>query len=134
MADDVAERYGPWAVVAGASDGTGAAFATEIASHGINVVLVARRKALLEELAARLPVETRVVVLDLSESTAIADLLDATRDLEVGLLVYNAGADSVNRAMLAWQLDELRALIQRNCTSVLEASYGFGGEMVKRGR
>jgi short-subunit dehydrogenase len=134
MADRVAERYGPWAVIAGASDGTGAAFATEAASHGINVVLVARRRALLEEVAAGLSVETRIVVLDLSAPTAIDELVDATVDIEVGLLVYNAGADTVNRPMLSWQIDDLRALVRRNCTAVLEACYAFGGRMVSRGR
>lgn len=134
MADTIADRYGPWAVVAGASDGVGAAFAAEIASYGINVVMVARRKSLLQEVAATLPVDTRVVVLDLSAPGAVGDLVAATSDLEVGLFVFNAGADTVNRTMLEWELDDLRGLIQRNCTAVLEASYAFGGRMVERGR
>ena len=134
MPDPVAQKYGPWAVVAGASDGTGAAFAEQIASHGINVVLVARRRALLEELAGRLPVQSRVVVLDLSEPTAIDRLVEETGDLEIGLVVFNAGADTVNQPMLTWDIDELRAFVQRNCTAVLEASYAFGGRMVERGR
>lgn len=66
---DFATRYGPWGLVAGASDGTGAAFAEELAARGVNVVLVARRRPLLDELAARLPTETRVVVQDLSTPT-----------------------------------------------------------------
>lgn len=130
----VADDYGPWAIVAGASDGTGAAFAEELARHGVNLVLVARRRPLLDELAARLDVETRVVTLDLSEPTAVEELARATDDLEVGLLVYNAGADTVNRRVLDRDLDELRGFVQRNCTSVLEASHHFGGRMVRRGR
>src|SRR4051812_40428297 len=101
-----ADDYGPWAVIAGASDGTGAAFAEELAGHGINLVLVARRRSLLDGLAARLDVETRIVMLDLSTPTAIAELTEATKDLEIGLLVYNAGADTVNLAMLDRDLDE----------------------------
>jgi short-subunit dehydrogenase len=112
----------------------GAAFAEHLASLGINVVLVARRKPLLDELAAKLAVQTRVVVLDLAERGAVDQLVDATRDLDIGLLVYNAGADTENRLMLSWELDDLRGLVQRNCTSVLEASYAFGGRMVDRGR
>ncbi|HVT65032.1 MAG TPA: SDR family NAD(P)-dependent oxidoreductase [Mycobacteriales bacterium] len=134
MADLLAERYGPWAVIAGASDGVGAAFAEQLAASGINVVLVARREALLNELAARLPVESRVVVLDLSAPEAIDELASATGELEVGLFVFNAGADTVNRSMLEWDLEELRRLVQRNCTAVLEASYVFGRRMVERGR
>jgi short-subunit dehydrogenase len=130
----VAQRYGPWAVVAGASDGVGAAFAETLAAEGINVVLVARRTALLDELAARLPVETRVVPLDLSSVSAIAELAAATEDLEVGSLFFNAGADTVNKLLLDRDLDELRCFVQRNCTAVVEACHHFGGRMVARGR
>lgn len=130
----VAETYGPWAIVAGASDGTGAAFAEELARHGVNLVLVARRQLLLDELADRLDVQTRVVPLDLSTPTAVDELAAATSDLEVGLLVYNAGADTVNRALLDRDLDELHEFVQRNCTSVLDACHHFGGRMVQRGR
>src|SRR3954453_13595157 len=109
MVMSVAATYGPWAIVAGASDGTGAAFAEELARHGVNLVLVARRGSLLDELAARphgqapalapaLDVEARVAPLDLSTPTAIDEPVAATSDLEVGLLVYNVGADTVNRA------------------------------------
>lgn len=129
----ISEKYGPWAVVAGASDGVGSALAVALAAQGINVVLVARRQTLLEELAAALPVETRVVALDLSTPTAIAELAAATGDLEIGSLFYNAGADTVNALMLDRDLDELRGFVHRNCTAVMEASHHFGGRMVSRG-
>jgi short-subunit dehydrogenase len=128
------DRYGPWAVVAGASDGVGAAFAERLADEGVNVVLVARRRALLEEIAARLPVETRVVTLDLSEPEAIAELATAVDDLEVGLFVFNAGADTVNLPLLERDVDEIRSFVRRNCTAVVEACHHFGGRMVARGR
>jgi short-subunit dehydrogenase len=126
-------KYGPWAVIAGASDGTGAAFAAELARRGVNLVLVARRRALLEELAGELPVETRVVTLDLSTPTAIDELAEATADLEVGLLVYNAGADQVNLPLLDRDPAEARGMVVRNCNNVLEACHRFGGAMVGRG-
>jgi uncharacterized protein len=128
------DKYGPWAVIAGASDGTGAAFAVELARRGINLVLVARRRSLLEELAGQLPVETRVVTLDLSAPTAVDELTQATDDLEIGLLVYNAGADPVNLPLLDRDPDEARGMVVRNCNNVLEASYRYGREMVARGR
>ena len=127
-------KYGPWAIVAGASDGTGAAFAVELARQGINLVLVARRQSMLEELAAQLDVKTRVVTLDLSTPTAAAELFAATEDLEIGLLVYNAGADALNLPLLSRELAEVRGMVERNCTNVLEASYRFGQRMVDRGR
>jgi short-subunit dehydrogenase len=129
----IRERYGPWAIVAGASDGVGAAFAERLAEDGVNVVLVARRRILLEEIAARLSVETRVVTVDLSDPDAITQLAAAVDDLEVGLFVFNAGADTVNLPLLDRDVDEIRAFVRRNCTAVVEACHHFGGQMVTRG-
>ena len=87
------ERYGTWAVVAGASEGIGASFSQKLAARGMNVVLVARRAAPLEDLAARLRqthgVEVRVQSLDLGSPDAVAAMSAATQDLDVGLMVYN---------------------------------------------
>ena len=127
------ERYGPWAVVAGASDGTGEAFAEHLAARGLKVVLVARRQALLAEVAARLPTESRVVVLDLASATAGADLAAAVADLDVGLLIYNAGADDHSTAFLEQPLADLDALVSRNCATVLQACHRIGGRLVERG-
>lgn len=132
--DGFEAQYGPWAVVAGASDGTGAAFAEELGRRGVHVVLVARRRPLLEELAARLPVEARVVELDLSVDGAAGRLAEATADLDVGLFVYNAGADSGNDTFLAQPVGDLLALTRRNCDTVLECSHRFGARLVGRGR
>ena len=86
MSGDFSQRYGPWAVVAGASDGIGASVARLLGDRGVNVVLVARRRATLEEVAATIPSETRTLVLDLSEPQAATELAEATADLPVGLL------------------------------------------------
>ena len=63
-------RFGPWAVVTGASSGIGREFARQLAANGINVVLIARRQALLaeagREFSTRYGVEHRVVALDLT--------------------------------------------------------------------
>lgn len=129
-----ADKYGPWAIVAGASDGTGAAFAEQVADRGVNVVLVARRQGLLDELADRLPTESRVVALDLSTPDAGDRLAEVTSDLDVGLLVYNAGADSHSTPFLTQPIDDLRALVRRNCLTVLDACYDVGSRLIARGR
>jgi short-subunit dehydrogenase len=126
-------RYGPWAVIAGASDGIGAAFARHLAVRGVRVVLVARRMPQLEEVAAALDVETRTVVVDLGADDAAAELAAATDDLEIGTFVYNAGADPHSTLMLDTPLADLRSLVRRNCDTVLEATYHYGGRMVARG-
>src|SRR5947209_748834 len=90
---EFAERYGPWAVVAGASDGVGASVARLLGARGVNVVLVARRQAALDEVAATVDSETRPVALDLSAADADAALAAATDDIDVGLLIYIAGGE-----------------------------------------
>lgn len=131
-------KYGPWAIVAGGSDGIGAAFARGIAARGVHVVLVARRAAVLEAFADELreehSVEVSTVVLDLSDPSAMSDLALATAEFDVGLFVYNAGGDDYSAGFLDKTLDNHLALVQRNCGSVIEAAYRFGGPMVQRGR
>ncbi|MFF3378046.1 SDR family NAD(P)-dependent oxidoreductase [Streptomyces sp. NPDC002680] len=129
--------YGPWGIVAGGSDGVGVAFAHGMAARGINVVLVARRVPVLEsaaaEIRARHGVEVRTVALDLGAPDALAELAKATADLEIGLFVYNAGADVRSVAFLDRDLDTHLSLVQRNCAAVLEAAHRFGAPMVARG-
>jgi short-subunit dehydrogenase len=131
---DFAAKYGPWAIVAGASDGTGSEFAEQLAARGVNVVLVARRQALLDDIAERLPTQSRVVVLDLSTPDAGQRLAEATADLDIGLLVYNAGADQHSTAFLSQPIDDLRSLVRRNCLTVLDACYDVGTRLIARGR
>jgi short-subunit dehydrogenase len=134
----VTSKYGPWGIVAGGSDGVGAAFAHAMASRGINVVLVARRVPVLDasadDIRARHGVEVRTVALDLSTPGALAELARATSDLEVGLFVYNAGGDDSSAAFLDKDLDTHLELVHRNCAGVLEAAHRFGAPMVARGR
>jgi uncharacterized protein len=131
-------KYGPWGVVAGGSDGIGAAFARGMASRGINVVLVARRMPVLEacadDIRTRYGVEVRTVPLDLGAPDALSELEHATSDLEVGLFVYNAGGDDRSAAFLEKDLGTHLELVRRNCVSVLEAAYRFGAPMLARGR
>jgi short-subunit dehydrogenase len=137
MSSEFAEKYGPWAVVAGGSDGIGAGFARGLAARGLSLVLVARRAAVLESLADEIrgayPVDVRTIVLDLSDAGAVEKLAAQTSDLEVGLFIANAGADDP-AMFLERDLETHLALVQRNCTAVLEAAYRFGGPMVARGR
>ncbi|GGN34086.1 SDR family NAD(P)-dependent oxidoreductase [Streptomyces fuscichromogenes] len=132
------DAYGPWAVIAGGSDGVGAAFAHKIASRGLNVVLVARRVPVLEESAAEIRdaygVEVRTAALDLSAPDAVSALVKATSGIEVGLFVFNAGADDTSCAFLDKPVEAHGSLVQRNCTAVMEAAHRFGAPMTARGR
>ena len=137
-AADFANRYGPWAVIAGASDGTGEAFAEYLAVRGVNVVLVARRASALEAVAARLTgaygVECRTLVLDLSEPGAAAGMLAATQDLDVGLYVSNAGVAGVAEGFLDSSLADSMGAVRLNVATLVEATHGFGRRLRTRGR
>jgi uncharacterized protein len=131
---DFAHRYGPWAVVAGASEGVGASVARLLGERGVRVVLVARNPVTLDEAAAAVPTETRTIPLDLSTEGADEALAAATADLDVGLLVYNAGADPNLSRFLDRPVDVWQAMLARNCTTVLGAAHHFGRRMVERRR
>jgi short-subunit dehydrogenase len=131
------ESYGPWAVIAGASEGVGASFAAAVAKEGVNVVLLARRQGVLDEVAVRIRdesgVETRAVAVDLASPSAMGTVTDATRDLEVGLLTYCAGADPNYQPFLANPVEVATAMVQRNCTTPVQMCHHFAGPMAVNG-
>jgi short-subunit dehydrogenase len=132
------ESYGPWAIVAGASEGVGAAFAAAVAKEGVNVALLARRQGVLDEVAADISaehgVETRAVAVDLAAPSAMGTVADATKDLEVGLLMYCAGADPNYHPFLANPVEVATAMVRRNCTALVEICHHYAGPMAANGR
>jgi len=115
----------------------GVEFARHLAAKGINVVLVARREARLHRLAIELEhefaVETKVVALDLSCDDFLEPLRNATADIEVGLLINNAGfANSGN--LLDNDLDDELAMLHVNSRAPLILTHHFGRRMREQGR
>lgn len=131
-------KYGPWAVVAGASEGTGAEYARQLAAVGIHCLLVARRPEPLEQIARELTgkyhVQTRVLSVDLSSPDAAQRMQAATADVEVGLYVSNAGADSTGKHFLDLPLEHSHRLINLNVRTVVDAVHTFATPMKARGR
>jgi uncharacterized protein len=130
------ERYGPWAVVAGASEGTGRAFARRIASSGVPCILIARRAGPLATLAEEIRAQTGLVcvtsAVDLASPDATDRLVAAVGHREVGLFVSNAGSDPngarfLDRANEVW-LD----LVRRNVMTTLSCCHHFGSLMRDR--
>jgi uncharacterized protein len=132
-----AERYGPWAIVAGASEGLGAAFAHSVAERGVNLVLVARRVALLDDVATELKssyaVDVRTVAADLATTEGHDALGDATDGLAVGLVIANAAFAPLGRFTETPLEESLRAL-DVNCRSPLLLVDRYAGAMVERKR
>lgn len=130
-------RHGPWAVIAGGSEGVGAAFAHQLAADGIHLVLVARKPGPLEETAAAVRargVEVRTVAADLTDPAAIAAVTAATEDVEVGLLVFNAGANSYGRRFTDGELPGFQGVIDLNVTAMLALTHHYARPMKERGR
>ncbi|HEX7665476.1 MAG TPA: SDR family oxidoreductase [Polyangiaceae bacterium] len=137
MRPNFRERYGPWAIVTGASSGIGDEFAKQLAAVKMNVVLVARRKDRLETLAAELEkahgIETRIVELDLGRADACDVLALATKGLEIGLLVNNAGFGMKGEFVTLDRAEQAR-MIAVNCRAPLELTHAFLPAMIERKR
>lgn len=133
MTGTFVERFGPWAIVAGASEGLGAAFVRELAARGASVVLVARRGAMLEALAAELEVDTRIVVADLAAPNAAEHVADLTAELDVGLVVYNAAFAPIG-PFDERPLDELLRTIDVNVRGPVTLVRTLLPRLVARGR
>ena len=131
------DRYGPWAVVAGASEGIGASFSRKLAARGFNLVLVARRAGPLEELASEIrakhPVEVRVQALDLGAPNVSSELGHATEALDVGLVIYNAAYSPIGAFIDVDVEDHIKA-VQVNVLGTLRVSHYFGRRLADRGR
>jgi short-subunit dehydrogenase len=134
---DFRARYGPWGVVAGASTGLGAEFARQLAERGLNVLLLARRKDVTEQLAAELSatykIEARAAAVDLGAPDLLAQLRAAVAGLEVGLVVYNA-AQSLIGPFLEQPLEEKLRVVDVNCRGPLIVADELGRKMAARGR
>lgn len=131
------EKYGGWAVVTGASSGIGKSFARQLAGAGLNLVLVSRSEATLDEIADDLrceyDVQTRIIALDLRQPIARETLDLETRDLDVGLLINNAAAEQ-RGAFVRHSTDELCEVIELNVAAPTELAQRFGRRFVRRGR
>ncbi len=137
LRDSFRDQYGEWALVAGASEGLGAQFAAQIASRGVNLVLIARRATPLREvceaISAEHGIEARPVAVDLADPNAVLEVAKATDGLEVGLLVYNAAHSRVG-PFLDDPLEEHLKALAVNCRGPLMFAHSFGRPMAERGR
>jgi uncharacterized protein len=138
LAPDFKDKYGPWALIAGASDGTGRAFAHQVAASGINCVIISRRQAVLDELATEIRskhgVECVPVAIDLSTPDAFDQTLAAVGDREIGLLISNAGSDPNGSQFLDKSIDAWLDLVRRNVVNNMRTVHHFASLMRQRRR
>jgi uncharacterized protein len=130
-------NYRPWAVIAGGSEGVGAEFARLLADAGLNLVLIARKSQPLEataDVCRGHGVEVRTLAVDLVEPSAVSRVVDATVDVEVGLLIYNAGANTCSEHFLDGGLADFQRVIDLNISTMLALVQHFGRPMRDRRR
>jgi uncharacterized protein len=126
------DRFGPTALVTGASDGIGRAFAEALAAQGFDLILAARREKELHRIAEQLSqthnIKTRFLAVDLSTPEGISHLLSETVQESVGLLVAAAGFGSIG-PFLEQSVESEVNMVALNCSAVVELSHGFGNRM-----
>ncbi len=131
------EKYGKTALVAGASEGMGAAWANTLAGRGFDLVLIARRKEPLEATARQITGQYGVKVLpvtcDLADADATQQIINAIGDMPVDFLVYNAALSYIG-PYLATGLQTHTDIAKVNMLTPMAMLHYFGGKMAERGK
>ena len=130
------DRYGPWALISGGSEGVGASFARKLADAGLNLILVARKPAPLEALKTELggKVQIRTLALDILSPNAVAKIADLAADVQVGLLICNAGSATGIGDFLDKPLAAAQDISRLNNDVPVALCHHFGGLMRKERR
>jgi short-subunit dehydrogenase len=130
-------KFGPWAIITGASSGIGEEFARQLAASGLHLVLVARRLSALEavgsELAHTFGISYRAVGLDLTADDFIEKLEEATHDLDIGLVISNAGATLTGNFLTIGHC-ALQQSLRLNVKAHLDMTHHFGQQLAQRRR
>ncbi len=129
------EEYGEWALITGASSGIGLEYSKQLAAKQLNVVMVARRaerlEALAEEIKRKYGVDTKIIAADLTTDDGIQAVKDETQQLNIGLLVNNAGREDSGH-FLRTSIEEALSTVDLNCRVPLQLTHHFAQKMAKR--
>ena len=138
LSGNLHSRYGPYALVTGASSGIGAEYARQLAAGGLNLVITARRASLLEELSKSIKythrdLDIRIIIADLTKDEDLQKVITETEQLESGLLVNNAGLECFGSFFLN-DLERHKRVTKLNAMAPMELTYHFGKKMIERRR
>jgi short-subunit dehydrogenase len=132
------DKYGPWALIIGGSEGIGVCLGEKLAAKGLNVALTARKQATLDEAAAAVrkagKVEVRTLSLDMTAPDMMARMSAFTKDMDIGLVIYNAGAMDRVTTFLGDTIDGHLHTIRLNCEGPARIAHHFGEKLKARGR
>lgn len=128
MKPDLKERYGKWALVAGAAEGLGRAYAMELAARGLNLILVDMQEDLADKLALELEEkfrsQSKILHLDLASEESPRCMMEAIEETNCRLLVYNAAYSRVQK-FLENEPKMLDRYVQVNMRNPLQLVYAF---------
>jgi short-subunit dehydrogenase len=131
------EKYGSLALVAGASEGLGAAFAHYLAAAGMDLILIARRKEILDQFATSLsqqyPVQIECLYIDLADPLAAQQIKAQLPEREVNLVVYNAALSYIG-PFEKNSLEHQQQLAQANMVTPMNLAHIFGASMLEKGK
>jgi short-subunit dehydrogenase len=137
VATAFSKKYGPWALITGASRGMGAEFARQCAERGLNTILAATNADLLRVKADSIKheygVEVRTIAVDLNREDLLKAFTPVTDSLEIGLLINNAGLSKVS-PFLSFTEDQLLKQLHVNARASLILTHHFAGKMAERGQ
>jgi short-subunit dehydrogenase len=132
------ERYGPWALIVGGSEGVGEHLARMVGAAGVNIVLVARKPEPLAETARKVReesgAEVRTLSLDLTRRDLLERLAEVTNDIEIGLLVHNVAGNQAYGPFAETTLDDALAAVLANPVALTKLAHRYAIPMARRGR
>lgn len=134
---EFSEKYGPWALVTGASAGLGAAFAESLAKRGVHLLLTARRENRLDDITNRLTsqygIDVVSIPLDLCAPAAVEALANKAAKYEIGLVIANAGFGWAG-PFLQQDPERLKEMVKLNCEVPALMARTFLPELENQGR
>jgi short-subunit dehydrogenase len=137
LKDKLKIKYGTWALVTGASSGIGKEIAERLAESGLNLILVARRKNLLEEFSANLQskytTQLKIIEKDLSNQTEVFELIKNVSEYDIGLVVLSAGF-GISGQFFETKIEDEVSMLQVNCLSLLILSHHFNKKFIAQKR
>ena len=129
------QNYGPWAFIAGGSEGIGAEICQRLAGNGINIYLIARNEGALtaqrDHLQASFPIEVRAATIDLSQPQSIEEIKTLTAGLDIGFYAHVASTATLGPYLDA-TAEQHRKALQVNVIAAHELTYHFAGLMKAR--
>jgi uncharacterized protein len=130
-------QYGEWAVVTGASSGIGLELATQLANAGFNLVINSRRIDKLQEVERQLKaisaIEIKIVACDVAETEGVDQIVQATKGLNVGLLVVSAGYGTSGNFIDSSLHSEIN-MLRVNCEALLSLTHYYSQQFVQQER